>query len=70
MHSLKTMNIRYYLYLYNKLKKNTTVSWVCVILYVIVYACLELYIKNTCVHDFVQCLFYMTNIYRENRRSN
>ena len=43
--------------------KNTTVSWVCVILYVIVYTCLELYFKNTCVHDFIQCLFYMTNIY-------
>ena len=52
----------------------------CVIFYVIVCTCLELYFKNTCVHDFIQCLFYMTNIYsyahkyyiiiRENRRSN
>jgi hypothetical protein len=35
------MNIRSYLHLYNKLKKNTTISWVCVILYVIVCTCLE-----------------------------
>jgi len=44
-----------------------------VIFHVIVCTSLELYFKNTCVHDFIQCLFYINKYYitiRENRRSN
>ena len=49
--------------MYNKLKKNTTVSWVCVIVYVIVCTCLELYFKKILLFIIEYSVYLTWQIY-------